>query len=242
MNTEQMQNNENRWKYEKVDINLIDEAEANANKMTDEDFNALCDNIGISGMSSTPCCYKKSNGRFVMISGHHRLRACKKLHYKSLGILWCSEEELSRDEIIAIQLSHNSLHGEDDRSILRKLFEQIQSIDFKQFAHININEISPIESRGLDISVMKENYTFSVVLYNNSKEHINDLLTDIRELAPTSDMVIIADGNPTESLYLGLASDIRKGLKIKSSNLRFAKILELAYKQLQQELNESNNN
>jgi len=29
---------ENRWKYEKVDINLIDEADMNANEMTGEDF------------------------------------------------------------------------------------------------------------------------------------------------------------------------------------------------------------
>ena len=36
-----MQENENRWRYEKVDINLVDEAEQNANRMTDEEFNAL---------------------------------------------------------------------------------------------------------------------------------------------------------------------------------------------------------
>ena len=40
--------NENRWKYDQVDISLIDEAEMNANEMTGEDFAALCDNIGKS--------------------------------------------------------------------------------------------------------------------------------------------------------------------------------------------------
>ena len=230
-----MQENENRWRYEKVDINLVDEAEQNANRMTDEEFNALCDNIGISGLSSTPCCYKKNNGRFVMISGHHRLRACKKLRYKTIGILWCPEEELSKDEIIAIQLSHNSLHGEDDKNILKKLFEQIQSVDFKQFAHINIDEIKPMESNGLDISLMKENFTFSVVLYNNSVEYINELIADIKELKRSSDIVLIADQNPCEDLYLNLANDIKNGLKIKSTNLQFAKILELASKQLKKE-------
>lgn len=50
--------NENRWKYDQVDISLIDEAEMNANEMTGEDFAALCDNIGKSGLSSVPCCYK----------------------------------------------------------------------------------------------------------------------------------------------------------------------------------------
>lgn len=236
-----MQENENKWKYEKVDVNLIDEAEENANRMTDEDFNALCENIGISGLSSTPCCYQKSNGRFVMISGHHRLRACKKLHYKLIGILYCSEEDLSKDEIIAIQLSHNSLHGEDDKNIVKKLFAQIQSIDFKQFAHIDIEEIKPMESNRLDISSMKENYTFSVVLYNDSAEYINELISDIKELQRSSDVVIVANQDPCEDLYLSLKSDIHKGLKIKSSNIAFAKILELAYKQLKKEINDLGN-
>lgn len=52
--------NENRWKYDQVAISLIDEAEMNANEMTGEDFAALCDNIGKSGLSSVPCCYKKT--------------------------------------------------------------------------------------------------------------------------------------------------------------------------------------
>jgi hypothetical protein len=225
---------EDRWIYEKVDVSLIDEAEENANRMTEEEFDTLCRNIGISGLSSTPCCYRKSTGRFVMISGHHRLRACKKCGYKKIGILYCAEEELTKDEIIAIQLSHNSLHGEDDKNILKRLFSQIQSVDFKQFAHINMDEIKPIESNGLDISLMKENYTFSVVLYNGSLEDINALLMDIRELSKTSDVVLIADQEPSEEMYLNLRKEL-KDKNIKSASIGFAKILELAHRQLKME-------
>ena len=38
---------ENRWTYVKVDISLIDEAEQNANIMSEADFNVLCENIGV---------------------------------------------------------------------------------------------------------------------------------------------------------------------------------------------------
>lgn len=226
---------EDRWKYEKVDINLIDEAEDNANKMTDEDFAALCENIGMSGCSSVPCCYRKENGRFVMISGHHRLRACKKLHYKTFGILYVDETELSRDEIIAIQLSHNSLHGEDDKNILKKLFSQIQSVDFKRFAHINMDEIKPVSSEGLSLFAMKENYTISIILYNNSLENINELIGDIREAAKSSDVVLLADQDPNEEWYLNLVKTIRNTYHIKSTNVAFSKILELAAKQIKVE-------
>jgi len=225
---------EERWKYDVVDINLIDEAELNANEMTGEDFAALVDNIGKSGLSSVPCCYKKSNGRYGMISGHHRLRACKKLHYAKIGILWCDESELSKDEIIAIQLSHNSLHGQDNQSILKKLFEQIQSIDFKKFAHINIDEVSPISTDGISIFALKENFVFTIILYPNSFENLDELYGDIREQAKKSDALILADQENNEMLLLKLQQEIGNQYNIKSPSITFAKLLELAKERLEE--------
>lgn len=223
---------ENRWKYEKVDINLIDEADMNANEMTGEDFAQLCDNIGKSGLSSVPSCYKKENGRFVMISGHHRLRACKKLHYKTIGILYCLESELSKDEIIAIQLSHNSLHGHDNTSILKKLFEQIQSVDFKQFAHVNVDEIPPVSTEGISVFALKENFVFTVVLYPDSFDSLDELFGDIREQASKSDALILANEKENERLLLKLQTEIGKQYDIKSPSVSFAKLLELASERL----------
>ena len=223
---------EDRWKYDKVDIDLIDEADMNANEMSGEDFATLCDNIGKSGLSSVPCCYKKANGRYVMISGHHRLRACKKNHFSKIGILWCDESELSRDEIIAIQLSHNSLHGQDNQSILKKLFEQIQSIDFKKFAHINIDEISPISTDGISVFAMKENFVFTIILYPNSFPDLDELYGDIREQAKKSDALILSDQEPNEMLLLKLQQDIGSQFDIKSPSITFAKLLELARERL----------
>lgn len=223
---------ENRWKYEKVDISLIDEADMNANEMTGEDFAQLCDNIGKSGLSSVPSCYKKDNGRFVMISGHHRLRACKKLHYKTIGILYCLESELSKDEIIAIQLSHNSLHGHDNTSILKKLFEQIKSVDFKQFAHVNVDEIPPVNTEGISVFALKENFVFTVVLYPDSFDSLDELFGDIREQASKSDALILANEKENERLLLQLQTEIGKQYDIKSPSISFAKLLELASERL----------
>lgn len=222
----------NRWKYEKVNISLIDEAEMNANEMTGEDFAQLCDNIGKSGLSSVPSCYKKEDGRFVMISGHHRLRACKKLHYKTIGILYCLESELSKDEIIAIQLSHNSLHGHDNTNILKKLFEQIQSVDFKQFAHVNVDEIPPVSTDGISVFALKENFVFTVVLYPDSFENLDELFGDIREQASKSDALILANEKENERLLLKLQTEIGKQYDIKSPSISFAKLLELASERL----------
>ena len=229
-----MENLEDRWKYEKVDINLIDEAELNANEMNGEDFAQMCDNIGKAGLSSVPCCYKKSNGRFVMVSGHHRLRACKKVGFKRIGILYVTEEELMQDEAIATQLSHNSLHGEDNQSILKILYGRIQSIDFKKFAHINIDEVSPISTDGISIFALKENFVFTIILYPNSFENLDELYGDIREQAKKSDALILADQENNEMLLLKLQQEIGNQYNIKSPSITFAKLLELAKERLEE--------
>ena len=223
---------ENRWKYEKVDINLIDEADMNANEMTGEDFAQLCDNIEKAGLSSVPCCYKRSNGRFVMVSGHHRLRACKKVGFKRIGILYVTEEELMQDEAIATQLSHNSLHGEDNQSILKILYSKIQSVDFKQFAHVNVDEIPPVSTEGISVFALKENFVFTVVLYPDSFENLDELFGDIRDQVSKSDALILANEKENERLLLKLQTEIGKQYDIKSPSISFAKLLELASERL----------
>ena len=223
---------EDRWKYDKVDIDLIDEAEMNANEMSAEDFATLCENICLSGLSSVPCCYRKSNGRYGMISGHHRLRACKKNHFKKIGILWCDESDLSEDEIIAIQLSHNSLHGEDNQSILKLLFGKIKNVDFKKFAHINIDEVAPVSTDGISVFALKENFVFTIILYPNSFENLDELYGDIREQAKKSDTLILAHQEDNEMALLKLQQDIGNQFNIKSPSITFAKLLELAKERL----------
>ena len=223
---------EDRWKYEKVDINLIDEAELNANEMNGEDYAQLCDNIGKAGLSSVPCCYKKSNGRFVMISGHHRLRACKKVGFKRIGILYVTEEELMQDEAIATQLSHNSLHGEDNQSILKILFSKIKNVDFKKFAHINIDEVAPVSTDGISVFALNENFVFTIILYPNSFENLDELYGDIREQAKKSDTLILAHQEDNEMALLKLQQDIGNQFNIKSPSITFAKLLELAKERL----------
>ncbi len=223
---------EDRWKYEKVDINLLDEIEVNANEMSGEDFAQLVENIEKSGLSSVPACVKKDNGRFVVISGNHRLRACKKLHHKTIGILYCLESEITQDEIIGIELSHNSLHGEANKSILKQLFESISSIDFKKFAHVNIDEVKPVSTEGIDIFAMKENFVFTVILYPNSFESLDELFGDVREQAKKSDCLILATQEDNEKCLLKLQQKIGTQFGIKSPSITFAKMLELASEKL----------
>ncbi len=223
---------EERWKFARVPIDLLDDADMNANVMSDEDFNQLVENIGMSGLSSVITCYKKPNGRFTIISGHHRVWACRKKGFATIGVLYALEEDLTPDEITAIQLSHNSLHGSDDKNILKRLFESIKTVEFKKFAHINIDEIGNLDVGSIASPLEKETFTVSLVLYNKSMKYFEELVGEVREAIAKSDVVVMAENEPNEELYLKLSKEINRTLEIKSSNIIFSKMLELALMQL----------
>lgn len=228
-----------KWKVEKVSIEEIVPAELNANEMSEKDFQQLCNNIGVSGLSSVPTCYRReADGRYVLISGHHRVKAAEKDGYTQIYIMYAEEKDLTKDEIIAIQLSHNSLHGEDNKGILKRLFEQIQTVQFKQFAHINMDEIGSIDITSVNIVPMRETYNVALVLYKADINLLEELTGCVKEAMDSSEYVILADQENTEDEYLSLMKEIGQKFNIKSSNIAFAKILELAKKQIE---NESSN-
>lgn len=218
-----------KWKFESIDIKDIIPAEINANKMTEEEFKKLIQNIQKSGgLSSAITCYKKADGLFVIISGHHRYAACVKLTYVTVPVIYALEEDLTPDEIIALQLSHNSLHGSDDNGILKKMFEDIQSMDFKFFANIDIDEVGSVKTENYSFTPELVHYTVSFVLYQDAFDNLKEILGIVDELRPTSDLVIVADGSDTEDSFLKLISDTKKEHGIKSSGIALSKIIELA--------------
>lgn len=223
-----------KWRYAKIDIDLIDEVKVNANEMSEEEFAQLTSNISKSGLSSVPACVKRKDGRFVTISGNHRLRACKKLRYKEIGVLYCDEDEITQDEMIAIELSHNSLHGTAKTSIVKKLLESIQTIDFKQFAHVNVDDIKQVKIEGIDIAAMSENFVMTVVLYPDSFKTLDSLFEDLREHAKKSDALILASAQDNERRFLDIQKSISQQFDMKSPSIAFGKLLDLASERLSQ--------
>lgn len=223
-----------KWKFDWVELELIDPAKLNANRMTDEDFKALVRNIGkTGGLSSAITCYRKENGRFVIISGHHRYHACMKNGYDKVPCIYAEEADLSRDEIIALQTSHNSLHGSDDKAILKKLFEEISSIEFKEIAHIDIDEIGSFDSFSTSVVPISEHYSVTLTLYKDDLKCLLDLMDVVKENIQKSEVVILANQCNTEPMLMELNRLLKKNYNIVSSSTAFAKILEMAKKYME---------
>lgn len=83
-------------------------------------------------------------------------------------------------------------------------------------------------------------YTVSVVLYKRDLDCLEELIGRIKEARNKSGCVILADQENTEEACLELMKEASKKFDIKSSDIAFSKILELAKTQLQNEGSDNN--
>ncbi len=77
--------------------------------LDDEDMQALMDSISDRGVITPAMVRKKEDGRYELISGHRRKRACERL---GLETLRCEVVEVSRDEAIILMVDSNSQRSE----------------------------------------------------------------------------------------------------------------------------------
>lgn len=123
-----------------INPNELREQDLNARLMSSEAFQQLVHNIKKrGGIESLPFCCEK-DGKIEIISGHNRVKASKVAEIKEIPIL-LDRSDLSRSQIIAKQLAHNSLVGKDDDSILKQLYELMDSVDDKLESFINVDEL-----------------------------------------------------------------------------------------------------
>ena len=217
----------NKWKLKEVAIGDITPTPVNANSMSKPMFNRLKENIRKSGLSSAIACVRRETGDYEIISGNHRYKAVRELGYTSLNIIFAEEKDLTKDEIIALQLSHNSVTGNDDKGILKRLFDEISSIEFKEFASISVDDMKTEDMFTGTIVPVSEHYKVSFILYSKDIDALKELLDITTEEVAQSDLVIVADGKD-ESWFLEELSHIKSQFKIKSGSIALSKLLELA--------------
>jgi hypothetical protein len=118
-----------------VSIDKFDLLDKNARFMRHETFKNLISNIEKIGFQQWPFCLKIGD-RFKVLSGNHRVKAGQQAGKTHLPTLY-TDRELTNDEQVAIQLSHNAIAGEDDPVILRELWDSIQNVEMKYFSGLD---------------------------------------------------------------------------------------------------------
>jgi hypothetical protein len=70
------------------------------------------------------------------MSGNHRTKAAVEAGLKEIDIIVTSDP-LTEAQRIAIQISHNSISGQDDLATLKNLYEKILDIDMKEYSGVD---------------------------------------------------------------------------------------------------------
>jgi len=151
----------------KVHHDSLRERDKNARVMTQDKMNQLAENIKSEGglfeslPLVTPIKNKGGNSEFLIISGHHRIRASRSVGISELHVI-VANKVLSKDEIISKQLSHNALSGYDDLNVLKELYEEIGLVDLKIASGLTDKELD-IPMMNVNIDDIKIDLDFELV-------------------------------------------------------------------------------
>ncbi len=185
-------------------------------------------------MTSAPLVY-----RDVVLSGNHRVQAALKA-----GILEDDVIELlgevSEARQVALQLSHNSLAGDDDPAILKELVESLDFIE-RQYSGITDEDLQAIEDLDLDslavAPVMYEELT--LVFLPEKIEEFVDLVKRVGASSKRSKSVtMLAHRDDWESFFDTIVR-AKEQLNILNTSLAITAIVRLANDALDEQLNES---
>jgi len=208
------------------DIDLIDK---NARFMQQSDFQQLVANIKRDGqLSSIPFCVKKADGRYIVVSGNHRVQAAKQAGLNHIPIMFVDETDISHDQIRAIQLSHNSISGQDDPEILKQLLDEIRDVAFKEYAHISAEYLKGIEQPSYVVE-MPNNEIVPVMLMfiDTNKASFDRVMEQLDMLTPREleNTTLI----PKEVLHRlnEVSAKVQERYKIKAQALSICKMVEL---------------
>lgn len=200
--------------------------EKNAHFMDKNIMDRLTANVSEDGfLSQLPFGMKRnSDGKYLILSGNHRLKAAIKAKLEYILILYI--DEVDKDTQIAYQLSHNALVGKDDVRILKEIYSEIQSIEKKEFTgynDLNFTDVSKISvpcinDRDLDLTLMK--FYFIESKCNN----VRNVLSALEKLDLDENSHIIVG---SFEAFIKVMQEVKELYGVKSRSVAFSKMIDI---------------
>lgn len=169
--------------------------EVNAHFMTKEKFDALVENVRRDGvLTSVPLVYADpDSGNEIVLSGNHRTKAAVEAGLAEIPVL-VIDQKLSRQQQIAIQLSHNSIFGEDDPDTLAMLYEELDDVDWRSYSGLDDKVLDLLDDPSA-VPFAEANLTYQtvqLVFLPPEKEAAEQALFEVKKLHGISDMWMAA--------------------------------------------------
>ena len=204
------------------DISLL---KKNARILKKDVFQQLTANIGRDKrLSSVPLCHRLSDGRVEVLSGNHRVQASVEAGIERILVM-IIEEDLTRSQAVAIQLSHNALVGEDDPALLAELWAEIEDIAAKTYAGLSSDVVEKLDKIDLTSfttpQVSTRTMTFAFV--DSEAERLNAVLDELDGL-PAKE-IWLADVRQFDRFF-DLLEATKKTFDVRNASLAMLKLMD----------------
>lgn len=205
--------------------------EKNAHYMDKEMLDRLTANVSHDGfLSQLPFAMKrKADGKFLILSGNHRLKASIKAGLKHILILFI--EEVDKSTQIAYQLSHNALVGKDDMRMLREIYRELETVEAMEFSGLNglnfldFEKINAPTINDGDIELTEMKFLF----VESRAAEIREVLAALEKLRIEENCaLVVGDFEP----YIEVMTEVKKAFGVKSVSVAFNKMVEICRERL----------
>lgn len=213
------------------DIKLL---EVNARFMTADEFGKLVENVKRDGcLTQLPFCVYNDDWELEVLSGNHRVQAAIAAGLEEIDVQ-ITEENLTKDQRVAIQLSHNAISGKDDMAVLKQLYESIDDVNMKAYSGLDdetlelLDKISTqsMSSTGLQFQVL------NILFLPSEVEEVKAVLKDVMKEVRQNETLMLRMKEYDK--YLDTMTDVSKGARIKNTAVGFIAMLEIVKRHMEE--------
>lgn len=211
----------------KVDPREIKLLEVNARFMNADEFQKLVQNIKRDGcLTQLPFCVYDDDWNLVVLSGNHRVQAAIEAGLQEVDVQ-VTEEALTKDQRIGIQLSHNAISGKDDMAVLKQLYESIDDVNMKAYSGLDDETLKLLDN----ISTQSMSYSglqyqvLNILFLPSEIEEIKAVLKDVMKEVRSNETFMLRMAEYDK--YLDTISDVSKASRIRNTAVGFMAMLEI---------------
>ena len=218
-----------KFKIAEVQLSDIKLVKKNAHFMSNDTFNALVNNIRRDGqLSSVPFCVKHKDGTYTVVSGNHRTQAAKMAGLTSIHVMYIEEENTTNDWLLATQLSHNSIVGQDDAELLKQLLDEITDVALKEYAHISNEVLDSVKDINYTVEMPNNEVVPVILMFVDTQKVQFDRIMDVLENYSEKELsnLTLLDMETMKRLN-DVSTKVSAKYKIKAQALSICKMLEI---------------
>ena len=211
------------------------EGHKNARYMTAQQHQRLVENIRRDGvLTSLPLVARCSTNPkdLLIVSGNHRVAAAKDAGLTEVDVIEI-QEVLSKARLVAIQLAHNAIEGQDDKAILKSLYEDL-AIEWQEYSGLTDDAF---ELEDLNVTVLSGIHPlYREVVFSflpNDAQAVDELLKSAEKWAAKERPVYVAQAETFTAFFEAMVA-VKQAKNVRNSAVALALLCELGMAKAQE--------